>query len=311
MEPLIIGKSAAIKNLLSFIEKAAKSDSNVIVLGETGVGKELVAKAIHKASNRKDRPFLKINCGNLNENLVESELFGYRKGAFTGAFIDKCGLIEAANEGTFFFDEIGDISPYLQSKLLSVVEDKEIRRIGENIFRKINVRFIFATNKDLHSQVLKGKFRQDLFYRIAILTFYISPLRERKKDIPLLVEEIFKRENLNKSKNISITKNGVDKLIAHSYPGNVRELENILKRACEFSKADTVKENDIIFQIMPKTDERRKTGKFKMNQIVDALIENKGNKTKTAKKLGISRVHLYRLLDLEKYNTLNRRGPIC
>lgn len=301
-EPLIIGKSPAIKNLIAFIKKAAISDSNVLILGETGVGKELAAKAIHCESNRKDKPFIKINCGNLNENLVESELYGHRKGAFTGAFIDRPGLIEAASGGTFFFDEIGDISLSLQAKLLSVIEDKEIRRVGENIFRKIDTRFIFATNKDLFNLVTKGKFRQDLFYRINILTIYIPPLRERKEDIPLLIESILEREKSKNSVDITITNDALDKICEYSFPGNVRELENILKRAYELSAHNTIKEENIIFQMMPKMTTRIKKSKYKMNQIVDTIIEYDGNKTKAAKELGISRVHLYRLLNFEKNN---------
>jgi transcriptional regulator with GAF, ATPase, and Fis domain len=294
----LIGKSPEIKSVLFFIEKATKSASNV--LGETGVGKEITARAIHDGSYRKDKPFVKINCGNLNDNLLESELFGHQKGAFTGAYTDKPGLIESANGGTFFFDEIADVNPYIQAKLLSVIEDKEIRRIGENNLRKIDTRFIFATNKDLYSLVMKGKFRQDLFYRVNILAVFIPPLRERKEDIPLLIEAILKRERPNVLVDLSITKEAINKICNYLFPGNVRELENILKRACELSSHNIIKENDICFQQTIEKSIKRKGIRFPINKIVDVLIKCKGNKTKAARQLGISRRHLYRLLSLGK-----------
>jgi transcriptional regulator with GAF, ATPase, and Fis domain len=298
----IIGISFHIKKLRGFVDKAAKSDSNVLILGETGVGKELAAKAIHFESNRKDKPFIKLNCGNLNENLVESELFGHRKGAFTGAFVDKPGLIEAANGGTFFFDEIGDITLSLQAKMLSVIEDKEIRRLGDSNTRQIDVRFIFATNKDLYNMVTKGKFRKDLFYRIDILTVHISPLRERIEDIPLLIEEILSRENRKKSINFAMTKEAMNKVTEYYFPGNIRELENILIRATEFSTCNIIKECDISFQQVQEKKSLIKRDKYGINKIVDILVKCNGNKTKAARELGISRVHLYRLLNFKEKN---------
>jgi Nif-specific regulatory protein len=295
--PIIIGKSVAIKKLLSFIKKAARSDANVLVLGETGVGKELVAKAIHCMSNRIDKPFVRLNCGNLNENLVESELFGHHKGAFTGAINDRPGLIEIANSGTFFFDEIGDMDLSLQARILSVIEDREIRRLGENVIRKIDARFIFATNRDLISLVGKGKFRQDLFYRINILTVYIPPLRERREDITLLIESFLDRESSRKSIKATITEGAKRKIVDHSFPGNIRELENILKRACELSSGEMIEEHDIVFQQLLRRSSRHAKSKYKMSAIVDALVRCDGNKAKAAKELGISRVHLYRLLN--------------
>ncbi|MCD6516420.1 MAG: sigma-54 factor interaction domain-containing protein, partial [Candidatus Aminicenantes bacterium] len=205
----IIGNSQPIKKLLEFIKISSKTDANILILGNTGVGKELAAMNIHLHSHRKDNPFKKINCANLNENLLESELFGHKKGAFTGAVDNKTGLIEEANLGTFFFDEIGDIPLILQAKLLSVIEEKKIRRLGENKYKKVNVRFIFATNKDLCYLIDKKKFRKDLYYRINELSYYISPLKERKEDIPLLVKSILKK---NKADKIIIKKEALCKL---------------------------------------------------------------------------------------------------
>jgi len=227
----IKGISPHIKKLLGFINKAAKSDSNVLILGETGVGKELAARAIHELSHRKDKSFIKINCANLNENLLESELFGCKKGAYTGAVVDRPGLIEASNGGTFFLDEIADITTYVQAKLLAIIEDKELRRLGENTTRKIDVRFILSTNKDLYKLVNRGNFRQDLYYRISILKCFIPPLRERKIDISLLAKNIIEEENDKNGKVKKITQEALNKLQEYVYPGNIRELENIIKRA--------------------------------------------------------------------------------
>jgi len=298
-EPLIIGKSRAIKEFFAFARKAAKSDSNVVILGETGVGKELAAKMIHCLSHRKEKPFLKINCANLNDNLLESELFGHKKGAYTGAFFDKFGLIEEANQGTFFFDEIADISFNIQAKLLGVIEDKEIRRIGENKGRKIDVRFIFATNKNINDLVARNRFRQDLFYRISILTFYIPPLRERSEDINLLIDKILDEKKTKMSFDFHITNEAINKLFKYSFPGNVRELENIIKRACELSEHGVIREEDIYFQEIQNKNVRIKRTRFKMSKIIDALIKYQGNKTKVAKELGMSRTQLYRILNFE------------
>ncbi len=296
-EAKIVGQSQQIKKLLEFVKKAAITDANVLLLGETGVGKELAARIIHSYGKRKDKPFIKINCANLNENLLESELFGHKRGAYTGAITDKPGLIEEANGGTFFLDEIADITPHLQAKFLSVIEDKELRRLGENKTKKIDIRFILATNKDLFKSVMRGTFRKDLYYRISILTFYIPPLKERKEDIPLLIKSSLKKESLRQSKNFIISQEAIDKLMKYPFPGNVRELENILERAVIFAKNSIIKEEEITFQQIKKRDEAVHKSRFPMEKIVDTLIKHQGNKTNAAKELGISRVHFYRILN--------------
>jgi transcriptional regulator with PAS, ATPase and Fis domain len=300
-ETQIIGKSCAIKELFEFIKKAAKSDSNILILGETGVGKELAAKMIHSLSKRKENRFLKVNCANLNDNLLESELFGHKKGAYTGAVFDKLGLIEETNQGTFFFDEIADISFNIQAKLLSVIEDKEIRRIGENKARKIDVRFIFATNKNINNLVAGNKFRQDLFYRISVLTFYIPPLRERREDINLIVDKILDEEKAIINLDFKMTDEALNKLNRHSFPGNVRELENIMKRACELSEDSVIREENIYFQGINNPKEKIGRTRFKMGKIIDALIKHQGNKTEAARELGMSRTHLYRILKSDSH----------
>ena len=192
----IIGKSQGIRRQLEFIYKVANSDKNILILGETGIGKELTAKMIHKLSCRKYKPFVVINCGNIPEELFEAELFGFERGSFTGAIKEKIGLLEIAHDGTVFLDEIGDLSPHHQAKILRIIEKREMRRIGETAIRKIYARFIFATNKNLKEEVKKGRFRRGLYYRINIVSFHIPSLREKKKDIPLLVSYIFIKKRI-------------------------------------------------------------------------------------------------------------------
>ena len=296
-EPKLIGKSPPIQKLRHFIKKAAKSDATVLLLGETGVGKEVAARMIHSSSDRKDSAFIKINCANLSDTLIESELFGHKKGAYTGAVIDKPSLLEEANGGTFFFDEIADITPYLQAKFLSVIEDKEFRRLGENKTRKIDVRFILATNKDLIKLVEKGKVRKDLYFRINILSFQISPLRERKEDISLLIDFFIEGNCQKQSENFTISQEALRKLLAHSFPGNVRELENILERAIVFSGSNVLEEKNILISKVANKAKVKYRSRYSFEKILDTLVKHRGNKTKAAQELGISRVHLYRLLD--------------
>jgi transcriptional regulator with GAF, ATPase, and Fis domain len=292
----IIGKSSAINRLRRFIELASRSDATVLILGETGVGKELAARNIHLKGPRRERPFVKINSANLNDSLLESDLFGHKRGAFTSAFSNKTGIIESATGGSFFFDEIGELSPTIQGKLLSVVEDKEIRRIGDTYFLKIDTRFIFATNKSLEHQVSIGKFRRDLYYRINILTFSIPPLRERKEDIPQLVDNILIKESHNRCASLSLDPDALEELMRHSFPGNVRELENVLKRASELSTGGHIQRHQINCQGVLRSEIKRFKIPPRINTIVRALVVNKGNKTKAAKELGMSRTQLYRIL---------------
>lgn len=283
--------------LRHFIEKAAHSDSNVLIQGETGVGKEVAARLIHHHSDRCVNPFIKINCSNLSDTLLESELFGYKKGAYTGAVMDKLGLIEEANKGTFFLDEIADITPYLQAKFLSVIEDKELRRLGENRVRKIDVRFILATNKNLLKLIENGKFRKDLFYRINVLSFRISPLRERKIDLPLFIDFFLERERQRQSRDLIMPQESLEKIKAHTFPGNVRELENILERAVVFSENSVIEQKNIIFSKVENIPKAKYRSRYSFENILDILVKYRGNKTKAAQEIGISRVHLYRLLD--------------
>ncbi|GAB6183030.1 sigma-54-dependent transcriptional regulator [Thermodesulfovibrio hydrogeniphilus] len=237
----IIGESSEIKLLLEKIKKIANTPTNVLLLGETGTGKELFARAIHEASYRRKKSFVAINCANLPENLLESELFGYQKGAFTGAVSDKKGLIEIADGGTVFLDEIGDMPLSLQAKLLRVLEDKEVRPLGSTISKKIDVRIISATNKDLLDEVKKGKFREDLFFRLNVVTFKIPPLRERGKDIELLAYHFMRKIALRMGKNLKkIHPEALKRFYNYPWPGNIRELQNVIEQAVIFAEEDTI-----------------------------------------------------------------------
>lgn len=251
--PVMIGKSPAIRKLRKFVSVAAQTDASVLLLGETGVGKEVAARMIHFESARREKPFLKINCASLSETLIESEMFGHRKGAYTGALVDRPGLIEEADGGTFFFDEIADFPMVLQAKLLSIYEDREVRRLGENRFRKIDVRFIFATNRDLVGDVEKSRFRKDLYYRIRVLAFQIEPLRARKEDIPELIGHFLGEKSRGRFRPLKITPEALEHLASHAFPGNVRELENILERAILFSGDSTIEKKNVHYteKVMP------------------------------------------------------------
>jgi len=295
----IIGDSLVVKRKLEFIYKAAKSDKNVLVWGETGTGKDLTAKKLHELSDRKNKPFVAINCVNIPEVLFEAELFGYVRGAFTGAVKEKVGLLEIAKDGTIFLDEIGDLSLHFQAKILRIIEEKELRRIGDTILRKIYARFIFATNKNLHEEVKTGNFRKDLYYRINVVRLYIPPLKERKEDIPLLVEHILDRENNERRPKKEISNQALKKLMAYDYPGNIRELENIIEGACVLSERNILSEKDIIFDFdyWPSSN---KNLRITPNQLRKTLERCRWNKTKAATEIGKSRRQFYRLL--EKYH---------
>jgi len=292
----LIGKSQHTKELKHFIKKAAKSDCNCLLIGETGGGKDIVAKSIHCLSKRRDKHFVKFNCANISEDLFESELFGHAKGAFTGATTNKTGLIEKADKGTFFFNEIADAYPYTQAKLLDIIEDKEFRRLGENKSRKIDVRFICATNKNISKMMKKAEFREDLFFRINVLFFHIKPLRERKQDIPLLVKSYLEKKSLELSQNIIINKEAVSKLMNYSFPGNVRELENILERAFSLSNSGEITRDEIEFTISNIAYLKKESkSNITPEKAIQTIKKFNGNKTKAAKALCISRPTLYEL----------------
>lgn len=294
---ILIGRSKVIRDIKAFIRDVSKVHHPVLLLGETGVGKTLIARLIHLLSDRKDKPFLHQSCNNISETLLESELFGYEKGAFTGAIGRKIGKIEIAKEGTIFLDEINDLNFQNQAKLLLFLENGKFFRVGGTKEIKVDIRIIAASNKDLFKEMEEERFRKDLYYRISTLELFIPPIRERKEDIPLLVEAILKEESTKQKEELTITQEVLMKLQRYSFPGNIRELENILKAAATFSKDNIIKEKDIYFrQPISKKNNGRKSS-FPIEKIINVLIKYNGNKTKAAKDLGISRGYFYEILN--------------
>ena len=242
----LVGQSPTLEQLFAVIEKVADTPSTVLISGESGTGKELVARALHAGSSRKDGPFIKINCAAIPKTLVESELFGYEKGAFTGAVGSKPGRFELADAGTLFLDEVGEIPSEMQVKLLRVLQESEFERVGGIKTIKVDVRLVTATNRDLQKEVAAGNFREDLFYRLNVVPIHLPPLRERKTDIPLLVEHFVSKFNERLKKTITrVEDDALERLVAHAWPGNIRELENVLERTMLFAEGPTIRARDL------------------------------------------------------------------
>jgi len=288
--PEIIGKSPRMQAVFEIMQKILNSDISVLLQGESGTGKELVARAIHYNGHRKDKPFVAQFCGNLSEHLLESELFGHKKGSFTGAVSDKRGLFEIADHGTFFLDEIADISPTIQAKLLRVLQEATFRRVGDTEDRHANLRFISATNKDLAGEVKEGNFREDLYYRLNVITITMPPLRERRSDIPLLVQHFLQKiaEKTNQ-KQKKISADAMKMLSQYNWPGNVRELANTIERAVVLARENTIDSSDLLIKQDDDQELQPKSLKDQEKEIVlKALEECEGNKTRTAEVLGVS-----------------------
>jgi DNA-binding NtrC family response regulator len=302
----LIGKSPSMQKIYDLIERISDSSSNVLITGESGTGKELVAKAIHFNGVRKEGSFIAINCAAIPETLLESELFGYKKGAFTDAKSDKKGLIFKANEGTLFLDEITEMPLTLQAKLLRVIEEREIRPLGDTNSYPIDVRIISTSNRDIVSLIQQGRFREDLYYRLKVIDIELPPLCDRKEDIPLLVQHFVNKFGQGLKKNISgVSEEALKIFLNYSWPGNVRELENVVQRAITLSQQEFILPEDLPASIIQKTDEKlveKALGKnFTLDQlekeyIKRVLIETGGNKSKAAEILGLDRKTLYRKL---------------
>lgn len=284
--PELIGESNAMKNLKAMIEKVAKTDATVLLLGESGTGKELVAKAVHNLSARKNNPYLAQFCGSIPDTLLESELFGFKKGAFTGANSDKKGLFEVSNKGTFFLDEIADISLALQAKLLRVLQNKEIIRLGDTQVIKIDVRMVAATNKDLKHLSKEGTFREDLFYRLNVFPIKLPPLKERHGDVLLLTKHFI---NKFSTKDINVSSEALKLLEDYHWPGNVRQLENVIQRALILCDTNKLQAEHIILEEEDEEVNFNGTLKeFELLLLKKRLNEFEGNRTTTAKSLGVS-----------------------
>lgn len=294
VEPLeLLGNSRGIREVRKLIEKASRYDYPVLITGETGVGKTLVARLIHLASFRREGPFLHLGCSNIPSDLFESELFGHEKGAFTGAIERKKGKVELADGGTLFLDEITDMSLYNQAKLLLFLESGRFYRVGGTEELSADVRIIAATNRDLKKIIRSKKFREDLYFRLATIEIYIPPLRRRKEDICPLVEDILRRESEKIGKEIKITPGAIERLTAYDFPGNIRELENIIRRALIEVKGDEIKAENISFSAGPWGKRRVKISK---EQVTKVIAKCGGKKSKAARLLGISRKTLYKVL---------------
>ena len=295
----LIGTSRAMQKLYEQIQNTSMSEAPVVICGESGTGKELVAHAIHKLSRRRKGPFIKVNCAALNESLLESELFGHVKGAFTGAIKDREGRFEAAKNGSIFMDEIGDMSPSMQAKLLRVLQEGEIDRVGDHRPIHVNVRLISATNKDLCNLVDSGQLREDFFYRVNVIPIYTPPLREREEDLPILISHFLKQINLINQRNIQgITPEALGAMKAYRWPGNVRQLISALEYAaitCQNGIIGISNLPESILQTEEKSDSQGKNYKNR-DYIISALSKHNWNKTITAKQLGISRVTLWKMI---------------
>jgi PAS domain S-box-containing protein len=304
----IIGKSPAMQNVFEAIRAAADSRATVLIQGESGTGKELVAKAIHYNTSENQRPLVTVNCSALSETLLESELFGHVKGAFTGAHKDHVGRFEQADTGTIFLDEIGELTPYMQVKLLRVLQEREIERVGDTKKRKIDIRIIAATNKNLTELTRQGTFREDLFYRLKVFTIQIPPLRDRKEDIPLLTEHFIHKTGKREKKSIKGVGPGAMKvLIAHPWPGNVRELENAIEHAFVVCGNAFISEADLPVEIHKTPDIRKPASsetrprepasqKLTRETLMELLDQCHWNKAEVARRIGKSRTLVWKLM---------------
>lgn len=302
----LIGKSSSMQKIYDLIERISDSTSNVLITGESGTGKELVAKAVHYSGARKEGPFIAVNCAAIPETLLESELFGYKKGAFTDAKTDKKGLIFEATGGTLFLDEITEMPPMLQAKLLRVIEEREVRPLGDTRSYPIDARIVSASNRDIQELIHDGRFREDLYYRLKVIDIELPPLRERREDIPLLVQHFINRFGKEPKRISGVSEDALNILTNYLWPGNVRELENVIQRAIALSQHEVILPEDLPTFMREDRDvnliEKGLGQKYTIDQlekeyIRKVLIEVGGNKTKAAEILGLDRKTLYRKLE--------------
>jgi two-component system response regulator HydG len=296
----LVGRSAPMRELLTRLVRVAPMDSTVLITGESGTGKELIARAIHANSRRSARPFVPVNCAAITESLLESELFGHVKGAFTGAVKTRRGLLEEASGGTFFFDEIGETTPALQAKLLRVIQEHEIRRVGDNESIPVDVRVLAATNQDLRQAIAERRFREDLFYRLNVVPLNAPPLRDRKEDIPLLAQHFVDGFNRRNDTRRVLTAGALQKLAAHDFPGNVRELENVMEQACALAHSDAVEAKDLMLEARWTAAEgssrtlAQDLDEAEKRAIEAALARNEANLERVARELDVSPTTLWR-----------------
>lgn len=318
----MIGKSKVMQEVYNLIEKVADTDSTVLITGESGTGKEIAARAIHYQGTRRERAFVSINCGALPENLLESELFGHVKGSFTGAVVNKKGMFEVAEKGTLFLDEVGEMSPWTQVKLLRALHDKRIRRVGGTEEVQVDVRIIAASNRDLKKSINQGNFREDLFYRLNVISFEMPPLRKRKEDIPLLVTHFLENYCNKMGRQMKrIVPEVIDLLESYPWPGNVRELENVIERVVAIEERETITKGSLPNEMLQPSEKQDTTPVlqqgFDLNAVMDeissgyvkqALQFSKGNLKETANILGINYRSLRYLVEKHGLKNVNREN---
>jgi transcriptional regulator with PAS, ATPase and Fis domain len=299
------------RHLIDRARRFAKVDSTVLITGESGVGKERIARFIHEESSRAPGPFIAINCGAITETLLESELFGHARGAFTGATQDRSGLFEAANRGTLLLDEVGEVSPGMQIKLLRALQEREVRRVGENTSRPVNVRVVAATNSDLTEGIAAGRFRKDLYYCLKVLELHVPPLRDRREDILPLARVLLADAAIRLQRPVTgLSPRAADQLLRYDWPGNVRELENVMERAVALARVSRTEIEDLPEEVRQATSGPSISGRVKAlmeieREYILAVLEiNGGNQTKTAEQLGIGLATLHRRL--KKYGGVVR-----
>jgi len=310
----MIGNSQPLREIMARVAQVAETSATILITGESGTGKELVARAIHACSDRRDKEMVIINCSAIPENLIESELFGHVRGSFTGAFKDKTGLAEEASGGTLFLDEIGDLDLSMQVKLLRLIQEGEYKAVGGNKTHKVDIRYIAATHRNLQEMILTGEFREDLFYRLNVINIFICPLRERKEDIPLLVDHFLKKYSVlhGRAHIKKISQEAMDLLMDWSWPGNVRELENVIERGVILSSDEVISSDDLsmgqesrtsadstrseIFEIPFKDAREIVLKRFQSDYIARCLEKNQGNVSRTAHEIGVKRQYLHRLM---------------
>jgi two-component system, NtrC family, response regulator len=302
----ILGMTPAMREIFGVVRRVAKTDATVLVQGESGTGKELLARAIHGNSRRKNRPFVAINCGAIPESLLESELFGHEKGAYTGAHIQRKGKLEAAEGGTLFLDEIGEMSVPLQVKLLRFLQERQIERVGGRDLISIDVRVIAATNKDLKAELQAGHFREDLYYRLSVVNMKLPPLRDRGEDIVLIANAFLRRSAQQHRRKLRFSSGALETLSRYPWPGNIRELENTVERAVIMADGRFIEPTDLGIEVaavgpnLPSLKETR--GRAEREALVDALIKTRGNISQAARHLGVSRPTFHGLLDKFQVN---------
>ncbi|HLC42556.1 MAG TPA: sigma-54 dependent transcriptional regulator [Methylomirabilota bacterium] len=300
----IIASSKEMQDVLDLVRRVAPTDATVLIQGESGTGKEVIAKAIHHASRRAGGPFVAVNCGALPETLLESEIFGHVKGAFTGATANKRGLLEEAHQGTFFLDEIGEMTPAIQVKLLRALQDKEIRRVGSNQPVAVDARLLAASNRDLGQMMREGTFREELFYRLNVITLVIPPLRERREDIPLLAEHFLARFSQKQGRVARLSAAAMERLLRYPWPGNVRELENVMERTAILARGEIIEPDDLPPHIAtgtelgpaPSLPHERSLVEVEKTHILQTLERCGWNYSRAAESLGIGRTTLWRKL---------------